>query len=154
MNEIRVKRMLLGGCATFVAWVVAEIMIEGILSQLLFGDLIAGMWQEVGGLRDWKATNILVSTCLALGNSTLLIWLYASLRPMYGVGTKTALITSAFGIVWGWLLVVNAINLGLLPAPIAIIEGVFETIEFPIAILAGAEIYEGAGKKDREAVAL
>jgi hypothetical protein len=116
MNEIRVKRMLLGGCATFVAWVVAEIMIEGILSQLLFGDLIAGMWQEVGGLRDWKATNILVSTCLALGNSTLLIWLYASLRPMYGVGTKTAIITSAFGIVWGWLLVVNAINLGL-PVP-------------------------------------
>ena len=67
---------------------------------------------------------------------------------MYGVGMKTALITSAFGIVWGWSLAVNAINLGLLPAPVALIEGAFETIEFPIAILAGAEIYEGASKQD------
>ena len=59
--------------------------------------------------------NGVVSTVLGLMNCTILIWLYASLRPMYGVGTKAALITSAFVIAWIVSLFVNLTNLGLFP---------------------------------------
>ena len=42
---------------------------------------------------------------------------------------------------------INLINLGLIPAQVGLIELGFETIEFPIAILAGAEVYEGRGDR-------
>ena len=150
MNEINVKRMLLGGGATFLMFVAMEILLEGVVGRLLLGSLVEEMWTDVGRLRDWDATNILISTGLALLNSTVLIWLYASLRPMYGVGNKTALITSAFFIVWGWSMVVNVINLGLLPLQVALLEGAFETIELPISVLVGAAVYEGAVGRTEE----
>ena len=56
---------------------------------------------------------------------------------------QTALITSALGIVWAWSMMINLVNLGLLPTQVGLLEAGFETIEFPIAMLAGAEIYEG-----------
>ena len=62
---------------------------------------------------------------------------------MYGVGAKTALITSAFAIIVIFSLLTNWINLGIFPARPALIEGVFEAIEFPLAMLAGAAVYEG-----------
>ena len=80
-----------------------------------------------------------------------MIWLYASLRPMYGVGVKTALITSAFAVIVTFSLFVNWSNLGILPVRPALIEAVFETIEFPLAMLVGAAVYEGGMDDDHEA---
>jgi len=148
MNEIRVKRMLLAGLTMFLVWIVAEIIVEQVIGRILFGNLIEERWlQTTTNLSDWNALNHVVNVLVTLLNCTLLIWLYASLRPMYGVGTKTALITSALGVVLGLSLFINMINLGLLPLQFGLMEAVFEAIEFPIAMLAGAAVYEGAGDK-------
>ncbi len=148
MNEIRVKRMLLAGLAMFLVWVVAEILVEQVIGRVLFGKLIDERWVQMStNLSDWTGLNHLVNILLALLNSTVLIWLYASLRPMYGVGTKTALITSALGIVLGLSLTINAINLGLLPLQFGLLEAIFVAVEFPIAMLAGAAVYEGQGDR-------
>jgi hypothetical protein len=72
-----------------------------------------------------------------------MIWLYASLRPMYGVGTKTALITAAFGVAWVLSMFINVANLGLLPPRLAMVEAAFESIEIPLAMMIGALVYEG-----------
>jgi hypothetical protein len=37
----------------------------------------------------------------------------------------------------------NVTNLGLLPPRLAVIEGAFEAIEIPIAMMIGALVYEG-----------
>ena len=148
MNEIRVKQMLLGGLSMFFVWIVAELLVEQVIGRLLFGNLIDERWLELTtSLREWTGVNHLVNISIALLNSTVLIWLYASLRPMYGVGVKTALITSALGIVMGMSLAINAINLGLLPMRFGLMEAIFEAVEFPIAMLAGAAVYEGAGDR-------
>jgi len=148
MNEIRVKRMLLSGLVMFLVWVVAEIIVEQLIGRMLFGNLIDERWrQTASNIGDWTALNHLVNIAIALLNSTLLIWLYASLRPMYGVGTKTALITSALGVAIGVSLFANMTNLGLLPLQFGLMEAVFEAVEFPIAMLAGASVYEGAGDR-------
>ena len=147
MNEIRVKRMLLAGLAMFLVLIVAEIIVEGVIGRILFGNLIEERLQTYTNLRDWNALNQVVNVFRVLLNCTLLIWLYASLRPMYGVGTKTALITSALVIALGLSMAINMINLGLLPLRFGLMEVVFEAIEFPIAMLAGAAVYEGAGDK-------
>ncbi len=147
MNEIKVKRMLLAGLAMFVVWVVAEILLEQVVGRLRFGNLIQERLLETTNVSDWNASNHLVNVFVALLNCTLLIWLYASLRPMYGVGTKAALITSALCIALGSSLAINLINLGLLPLQVGATEAVFVAIEFPIAMLVGAAVYEGSQYK-------
>jgi hypothetical protein len=147
MNEIRIKRILLAGLATFIAWVVSEILLEQMMGRLLFGNLIAELWLQDTTVSEWGASNHVVNILIALLNSTFLVWLYASLRPMYGVGIKTALITSALGMVWGVSMAINAINLGLVPPQAGLIETAFVAVELPIAMLVGAEVYEGAGTK-------
>lgn len=150
MNEIRVKRMLLAGLAMFLMWGAVEFLVELVLAPLLFTQTSLEMWYPTIDLSDWSALNIAANNAIALLNCTVLIWLYASLRPMYGVGTKTALITSGFGVILVFSLFLNFINLGLIPTRIGLIEAVFEAIEFPIAMIVGAGVYEGAVKWDRE----
>jgi hypothetical protein len=148
MNEIRVKQMFVAGLAMFLVWIALEILLEQMIGRLLFGSLIDDRWLEMNtSLNDWNGWNHLVNLLIPLFNTTLLIWLYASLRPMYGVGTKTALITSALGVALGLSVAINVVNLGLLPLRVGLKEAVFEAIEFPIAMIAGAAVYEGAGDK-------
>ena len=146
MNEIKIKRMLLAGLAMFVVWVAVELLVEHGIARILLGQSSQQMWQQVIELNEWSPLNYWVNTFISLLNCTVLIWLYASLRPMYGVGTRTVLITSAFGIILGFSLFINFINLGLLPLKLGLIEAVFEAIEFPIAMIAGAGVYEGQEK--------
>jgi len=143
MNEIRVKRMLLAGLAMFVVWVALEILLEHVIAKFLFGETSGEMWQRTIDVSRWSGLNTAVSTLLGVVNCTILIWLYASLRPMYGVGTRTALLTSGFLIAWIVSLFFNLTNLGLLPPRLAMIETVFEVIEIPIAMIVGAGVYEG-----------
>jgi hypothetical protein len=150
MNQISVKRLLLAGLAMFVAWVALEILVEGIGVDLVFGRGHFDMASQTTGVEHWSAMNQVVNIALALLNTTLMMWLYASLRPMYGVGVRTALITSVFGLVLVLSLIANLVNLGLFPFRDGLIEAIFETIEFPIAMIVGAEIYEGKREEVRE----
>ena len=149
MNEINIKRMVLAGLAMFVVWVLVEILVEHVLASILFGQTSQEMWLQVIETRDWDASNYWINIFVAVVNCTLMIWIYASLRPMYGVGTKTALIVSALSAIWVFSLFVNLINLGLFPLKLGLIEATFEAIEFPIAMMAGAAIYEEEKKKAR-----
>jgi hypothetical protein len=149
MNEIRVKRMLLAGLAMLIVWVVVAFLVEQVIARLLFGQSSHEMWRQVIEISESSAPNFWVNNFIALLNCTLLIWLYASLRPMYGVGTRTALFTSAFGIILVTALLINMINLGLVPLKIGMMEAVFEAIEFPIAMIAGATVYEGEARWSR-----
>lgn len=143
MNRINVKRMLLAGLAMLVLWIALEVLVEHVMAQFFLGHTSSEMWQTVVDTSDWSGLNAVVSTVVAIVNSIIMIWLYASLRPMYGVGTKTVLITSAFFIIWVYSLFINLANLGLIPAEVAFLEAIFESIELPIAMFVGAGVYEG-----------
>ena len=135
--------MLLAGLVTFFVWIVIEILVEQIIGRLLFGSLIDNQLLQTTNIRDWGVANYVLNILIALVNCTVLVWLYASLRPMFGVGTSTALITSAFGKILGFSMTVNMINLGIIPPLIGLSESFYELIEFPIAMMAGAYAYEG-----------
>jgi hypothetical protein len=152
MNKIKIKRMLLAGLTMFVVWIAVAILMEGVIASALFGQTTEEMWLQTIDLSHWTALNYWIGGLLPIVNCTLLIWLYASLRPMYGVGVKTALITSAFGIVLGFSLTVNWINLGLFPPRTGLLEMIFEAIEFPVAMFVGAGVYEGKEKEANEGV--
>jgi hypothetical protein len=65
---------------------------------------------------------------------------------MFGVGTKTALIICGFGVVWLCSMTFNAINLGLIPARAGLLEVACEIVEFPLAMIAAAAVYENEGE--------
>ena len=80
---------------------------------------------------------------IALLNTTMMIWLYAALRPMFGVGVKTALITSLFVFVFVTAYIVNMANIFYYPWHIAFLEAFYLLAELPLSLIAGAYIYEG-----------
>ena len=143
MNQINIKRLLLAGVVVFVSWIVIEVALEQILATLVFGQSTSEMWMQAVEVNELSGLRVGINLLVGLLNCIVMIWIYASLRPMYGVGTKTALITAAFGVVWILSIFVNITNLGLLPPRLALIEGTFEAIEVPLAMLIGALIYEG-----------
>ena len=143
MNEIKVGRMLLAALAMLVMWIALEVLVEGVIADLVFGHSSSDMWRSVIDYSGWSGLNSLISTSIAALNCAILIWLYASLRPMYGVGTKTALISCAFGVAWVTSFFINLTNLGLIPPQLALMEWIFELVEFPVAMIVGARVYEG-----------
>jgi hypothetical protein len=80
--------MLLAGLATFFVWIAAEILVEQVFGRVLFGDLIDEQILQASNIRDWGVPNHVLNILIALVNCTILIWLYASLRPMYDPENK------------------------------------------------------------------
>lgn len=142
MNRIRINRMLLAGFVTLITFIALEILVEQVIGRIMFGNMFE-QWYQTTNVPAWGIANNVLNIFIALFNCTVLIWLYASLRPMFGVGTRTALITSAFVLILGLSFTINFINLGLVPPMIGMLEWIAEAIEFPIAMIAGALVYEG-----------
>lgn len=141
MNRIRINRMLLSGLVTLIVFIGVELIIEGLMFNTLFIEELEA-WNQKIDVLDWDSSNNVLNIFIALVNSTILVWLYAALRPMFGVGTRTALIASTFALLIYLASYVNQVNLGTIPLSIATIEAGYLVIEMPIAIIAGALVYE------------
>ncbi|MGB2963207.1 MAG: hypothetical protein WBB69_04400 [Anaerolineales bacterium] len=141
MNEIKVKRLVLAGFLTLVVFILTEILVETFLEQVVckqfYIDLYLGL-----GIPRWGLKNHLLNIGIGLVNCMMLIWLYAALRPMFGVGVKTALITSLYWLVFVTAFSINMANLGYYPWSIALVESIYLLIELPVALIAGAYFYE------------
>ena len=154
MNEVRVTRMLLAGVAMLIVWVAVAIVLQIAIDQVVAPVFFHQSGKELLGTVDAvgrSARGYLVDGFLSLVNCTLLIWLYASLRPMYGVGPRTALITSAFGVILALSLLTGMVNDGIMSLRLGLIQAVCEAIEFPLAMLAGASMYENQERWSRPA---
>jgi divalent metal cation (Fe/Co/Zn/Cd) transporter len=141
MNRIRLNRLFLAGLATFLAFVVIEIIWEKLLGALFMGDIMAVL-QSYPDPAQWTVRNQVINLGIALGNCFMMIWLYASLRPMFGVGPRTALIASAFVFVFVFAFELNYANLDFFPFHLAVLEAVNLIVELPLALVAGAQVYE------------
>lgn len=142
MNKIKYSRLVLAGLVTLLAFIAVEFILESVIGQQLFGQMMQD-WHDKLRLNTWGIENIVLNIAIALINCTLLTWLYAALRPMFGVGFRTALAASAFAFFFIAAFAINSVNLGIYPAHIALIELGYQLIELPVAILAGTRVYEG-----------
>lgn len=141
LNEIKVKRLVYAGFLTFLSFLVVEWIVERWLGRTLVGDYLSA-WHQTLAVPDWGITNTLLNLFIALLNSTILMWLYAALRPMFGVGVKTALVTSFFVLIFMAVFSINMINLGVFPWGIGLLETIYLIIELPLAMVVGARFYE------------
>jgi len=141
MNRIRTPRLVLAGLVTLLAFIVIELIWEAGIGPLLFGDISAvvrGLPMKSG----WSLRNEALNLTIALVNCFMLIWLYASLRPMFGVGTRTALIASSFVLAFVFAFELNYANLGYFGLDLVLLDALNLIVELPLALIIGAQIYE------------
>ena len=141
MNRIQINRLLVAGMVTLLAFIALELVWEGLIASLILGDTLEVL-VSYPNLSHWTVSNHVINLAIALGNCFMLIWLYASLRPMFGVGPRTALIASSFMFVFIFAFGLNYTNLGLFPLRLTLLDALNLIVELPLALIAGAHVYE------------
>lgn len=141
MNRIRTGRLLAAGLITLLVFILVEIVWEFIIGAALFPRILEVSRASLG-LKEWTPTSFAINIGVAAVNSIMMIWLYAALRPMFGVGPRNALITSGFVFAFVLAFSVNTVNIGYYPGLVAMFDMVSLLVELPIAIIAGAAFYE------------
>lgn len=141
MNKIKVGRLLVAGMVTMIVFIMVEFLLEFVIFDALIG--MRNWINQLYAPSSWRISSHVLNILIALVNSIILMWMYAALRPMFGVGPKTALIASGFAYAFIFSFMVNFANLRFYPMRPALIELFYQLIEIPIAVLAGAYYYEG-----------
>ncbi|MGD2154806.1 MAG: hypothetical protein PVG79_16175 [Gemmatimonadales bacterium] len=143
MGKINYGRVVLGGLLTGVVLTVLEF----VLNELILGDRWAAAMESLG-LAEPEGAGVMIAYVVwnfLLGIA--LVWFYAAIRPRFGPGPKTAVITGVA--VWFvvWLLGFGGFGVsGMFPGNLVVITLIWGFFEVPIATLAGAWLYqEGAG---------
>jgi hypothetical protein len=73
---------------------------------------------------------------------TVIMTVYALIRPRFSSHAKTALVTAVLFLIILMVYLANITNLGVLPLKVSLISFIFNLIELPLAILIGAVTYE------------
>ncbi len=138
MRAINWTRVLVGG-------IVAGLIID-VVQWLLHGVVLGPEWRQVmqalGKPLEESGGRMLFYVLLGFGYGILAVLLYASIRPRYGAGPKTALY--AGGAVWllGYgLPTLTWIPMGLFPADLMALAVVGGLVEILLATEAGAWLY-------------
>ena len=132
---------MVSGVIAFLVFIAAELVIEQLFGRRMFAG-ITELWVNASAIQDWTAANYILNLLIVLATGVMIMWLYAALRPMFGVGTKTALITSMFVLTFVSAYAFNETNLGLFPLQITLIQLFYWVVELPVAVVAGAYYYE------------
>ena len=134
---MNVKRLLAGG---LLAGLVLNIG-ETILNVPVIGKDFETALAATGAPPMAGSTiGLFVVMCFALGIFS--VWLYAVMRKQYGPGPNTAIVTGI--VVWALAVLwpsVGMLAMQIMPSRLTLTAMVWEAIEFPLAVLAGAWLY-------------
>jgi hypothetical protein len=136
MGKINWTRVILGGLVAGLIINVFESVMNGVILAKDMEAAISALGRQMGGgaLAMFIAWGFLVGI--------FAIWLYASIRPRYGAGPKTAACAGAA--VWGLgylLAAVTPIALHLFPRRLMAIGLAVGLVEVIIGTIAGAWLY-------------
>jgi len=141
LAKINTGRVILGG---IVAGIVADL-----LGYLVDGVMLAPRWAEgmkALGHSEFSSNAWIWFNLLGLAGGIVLIWLYASIRPRFGAGPRTALYAGLAVWIVGVLLP-NASLMwaaGLFPANLTLMTTLGALVEVIVGALAGAALYKEA----------
>lgn len=141
MNRIRIGRLIISAMIALIVFFAVEFILEQVIGRYVFAGII-DEWVELSSILNWSAVNYVINILIFLASCIMVMWLYAALRPMFGVGPKTALITGAFVLTFISAYAINESNLGIYPLQVTLIQLFYWVIELPLAVIAGAYFYE------------
>lgn len=143
MGKINWGRVFLGGLLAGVIIDIAEFLFHAVI----FKEQVAEMMRSIGKDPATVMTGsaILVWNLLGLLAGIALVWLYASIRPRFGAGPKTATIAGVgFWFIYRVLASIAEMNMGTASSSMIVIGLVWGLVLFIIAAIAGAWLYKEA----------
>lgn len=139
MGTINWQRVLLGG---IVAGLIIDIVQWG-LHGLVLGSEWRQVMQSLGRPIEETAGRSLFYIVLGLVYGILAVWAYASIRPRYGAGPKTALYAGLGVWLLGYCLpTLTWIPMGLFPVRLVTLAVIVGLVEILVATEAGAWLYQ------------
>jgi hypothetical protein len=145
MGKINIGRVILAG---IVAGIVGDI-----LGYVVDGVMLAPRWafaMQQLGRPEFSLNQTVVFNVIGLVYGILTVWLYAAIRPRYGVGPKTAAVAGLAAWAIGTLLPNAGLWMaGLLPRGLTVFTTGAAIIESVVAALAGAALYQEAATSAR-----
>ena len=138
MSNIDNGRVLLGGLLAGLVINIGEFLRDG----LLLADRVAEMLTSLG-LSEPSGGQMVVFTIVGFALGVVTVWLYAAIRPRFGPGIRTAIVT---GVVI-WLLIYPLPSIGyavldMFPDDFLLIANIWGLVEIPLAAVAGAWLYQ------------
>ena len=140
MKGINLGRVIIGGLVAGVLINISEFLLNTVV---LKSDMEAGM-KALGKTVPQSGGTIAVWMILGFVMGIASVWLYAAIRPRYGVGPGTA--ARAGVVVWFFGSVVSTVitvNMGLFP--FNALPVVWELAQAIIATILGASLYKEEG---------
>ena len=139
MGKINWSRVFLGGLLAGVVFNIILFAASAIYLGNLFDPALKALnpnYQEtIGSEIFWIVLNFV--------SGILVVWLYAALRPRYGAGPKTALITGLFLWVMGPLTLDSILGaMQLFPGTTLVVDALTGLVMFVVATLLGAWVYK------------
>lgn len=137
MAGINLGKVFVGGIVAAVVVIIGEFLLNEVVVADQAAEAFAAMnLPEPGG------STIAVFILLGLIAMCTAMWVYAALRGSMGAGPKTA---ACAGIV-AWILgpvafIPGMAAMGMFSTSLAVITLVWELVEYPVAVMAGAYFY-------------
>jgi len=138
--KINIGRVLLGGLVAGVILNIGEIVLNDIVLKKQMED-----WLVSRNVRAAGGTFVAVAVGLTFLLGIALVWLYAMIRPRFGPGPKTAVVSAL--VAWFMICVYAGIIYGLIfeaPLNLLIIGFGWGLVEYIVGALGGAWLYKEA----------
>ena len=140
MGKINVGRVLLGGLAAGLILNIGEYL----LNDRVLATQMAELFRKCGFPRP--GTNfIVIAVVITFVLGIVIVLGYAAIRPRFGPGPKTAMIAGLFA--WFGVVVYNnviVVGLGMEPTSVFALVLCWELVEYLLAAIVGAWLYQEA----------
>ena len=140
------SRIIAGG---LVAGIVMNVM-DFISNSMVFGERMkaesnafkAGLGDMMSAPTTKMAVGYVIMDLVVGG---ILVWAYAAMRPRFGAGPKTAVMTAIAFWIFGSIVAVGYMTMGVMSSGLWLQFGFFYLVSLLIATLAGGAVYKEEG---------
>jgi hypothetical protein len=137
MGKINVARVILGG---LLAGLIMNIS-EYVLNIYVVAEESAAMMERFG-LPQIGMHQIGVFLVMTFVLGIVMVFVYAAMRPRFGAGVGTAVIAGVTIWIVAMFASVADVVLGILPANLLVLTGLWALVEMVVASVAGAWLYK------------
>jgi hypothetical protein len=139
MSKINTGRVIAGGLLAGLVMNVLDYIIHGVVLAQSWAEAVKARGIDMASTQTGTMVGWIVVDFLS---GLFLVWLYASVRPRYGAGPKTALLAGLA--VWfiAHLIFASYAFMGMLPVSLVVAATIGGLISVLVAGLAGCWLYQ------------
>ncbi len=131
-------RVILGGLLAGVVINIVEFITNGVVLNNAWAQVMQSL-----GKPPLTVSSILLFNVWGFLMGIASVWLYAAIRPRYGVGPATAIRAGVAAWVMSvFLVTVTNYAIGFVPVRLLVITSLVELVEIPVATVVGAWLYK------------